>query len=219
MTISDWIQVSIGVIALLVAFIGPLMSEYYKYNFRSPKLKIDFKHSNPFCHKTVTTKSYQVYYFRFAVKNEGKVAAEDCTVFLEGISKKDSSGEYIEERVFTPVVLNWSAKHDSERRALTIQSGNLFFADIGYIVDPSTFHYESIFIGYSPEDKKQINFVFSGENSLFSQKDCLTPGDYNLKICVYSKNANPVPLELKLSWSGQWKENTDEMFQHIVIRR
>ncbi len=59
-----------------------------------PKLQILFKLEPPGCHKTGIGKNKTpVYYFRFIVKNEGKIQAEDCEVFLEKIKKKDANGE------------------------------------------------------------------------------------------------------------------------------
>lgn len=219
LSVSDYIQIAIGLIALLVAFIGPLMSEHFKYTFRSPKNKILFKLGSPFCHKTTTDLGIDVYFFRIAVKNEGKLAAEDCSTYLESISKKDSSGDFIEEKNFTPIILNWSAKYNQEIRVLTIQSGNMFFVDIGSIANPATCKPSSKYRGYSSEEKEKTMFFLESKDIVFAQKDCLTPGDYKLKICVYAKNASPSLIELKLSWSGQWKDDTDDMFQQIVIKR
>jgi len=55
------------------------------------------------------------------------------------------------------------------------------------------------------------------QQSFFSQWDCLIPGRYEIKITIYSKNAEKVSRKFKIIWSGNWKDKESEMLDELVI--
>lgn len=217
MDTKDWIQTISTLVLAGTAFLVPYLIERWKYTYRSPKLRIYFKLSPPYCHQTQMgsgNTGFPVYYFRFLVENTGKTQAENCEVLLERVSKENSAGEMIEFKNFSPVNLKWSGIRDQFTR--TIQPGRKMFCDIGRIHDPNN-NYQSIYKNISDKEQKTNKFAFEFPERYFGQWDCLIPGKYKLFLSIYSKNANKITKEFNLSWSGEWKDSEAKMFDELVI--
>ena len=65
--------------------------------------------------------------------------------------------------------------------------------------------------------KDSLRFLFQQTYFPNSQPNCLTPGKYCIKICVYSDNAQTKELFFKIIWSGEWKDTEEEIFEEIKI--
>ena len=51
-----------------------------------------------------------------------------------------------------------------------------------------------------------------------SQYESLDPGDTRiLQYGVYSGNSKHKTEYFKISWSGEWRDNSDDMFKELVI--
>ncbi len=219
-----WVQIGSTIVLALAAFLAPYLVEKWKSNYHIPILKIDFKLEPPDCHdtlfrlnETIDNKEvkFPVYYFRFAVKNDGKSYAESCQVFLEKIFKENSAGEMIENRNFTPVNLKWSGITKTIEK--DIYPDKETYCDLGRIQAPG-FNYQSVYKDITSEEQKFNKFIFElAENPLYSQWDCLIPGNYDLVVSVYSKNSKKVTRRFQLSWTGIWRNDVDDMFNELVI--
>jgi len=96
-----------------------------------------YSHESPFYHLTEMRgegPSYPSYYFRFKIKNEGKLQAEQCEAVLEKIWEKDAGGNLIEDKIFSPTSLTWAGTKETH---LTIQPEREIFCDIGHIHHPT----------------------------------------------------------------------------------
>lgn len=217
MQVSDWVLIITTALLAIVAFLAPYVIERWKYKFYSAKLKFIFFHKPPYCHITQmrgTNSSSPVYYFRFVVKNEGRIQAEQCEVLLEKIWKENSMGELKDIGGFTPIWLKWSGT--GKNRYLTIQPGKEVFVDIGRI-HPISYEPRSVFRAISDVDKAKNKFFFEMPERFYSQWDCLIPGKYKIDLVVYSKNAKKITRSFNITWSGMWKDEEDDMLNELVI--
>lgn len=216
---SGWVQIVSTIILAAAAFLAPYIVEKWKFNYRVPKLSIEFKLAAPDCHLTQFYKGgfkYFVYYFRFLVKNVGKSQAEDCQVFLEKIFKKDKYEKMIEYKDFTPVNLKWSGVSNPIERNIYPDKG--MYCDLGRIYDKN-YKYRSVYKNIIEEEQALNNFFFEfAENRLYSNWDCLIPGSYKIIVSVYSKNAKKVTRQFNLSWSGKWEDKESDMFEELFIK-
>lgn len=214
--VKDWVQIGSTIILSIVALSAPYISEKLKHTYKKPKLKIKFKLSPPDCHLTKTSSNVLVYYFRFIVTNYGKTYAEDCEVFLEEIYKKNNNGSYIKYKNFSAVNLKWSGIGDNFNR--TIYPDKETYCDIGRIYDKDNI-YKSLYFGISEHDQARNKFAFELPGGiLFSQWDCLVPGEYKIRISVYSKNSEKVTQYFYIYWSGCWKSTEEDMFKELVVK-
>lgn len=215
---KDWIEISSTILLAGTAFVAPYFIEKWKYTYHSPELKIKFKLNPPGCHKTLWDEHGEktpVYYFRFLVENTGKTQADECEVLLEEIFKKNSAGEYVKERNFTPVNLKWSGVSGAKQK--TIQPGRAIFCDLGRVHHPKH-NYRSVYHNISESDQKLNKFAFELPDLYYSQWDCLLPGNYKVTVSIYSKNAKKITRKFDISWTGKWEDEESNMFNELVIR-
>ena len=215
--ISEWVLIGTTLLLASVAFVAPYAIEKWKYNFYSAKLDFDFFHKPPYCHITEMKGlgvNFPVYYFRFEVVNNGKVQAEQCEAVLEKIWKENSGGEFKKFTGFSPVSFKWSGI--KMPKYLTIQPGRKIFCDIGRIHHPD---HESIsaYRAINTEEKEQNKFFFELPYQPYAQWDCLIPGNYKIEVAVYSKNTKRNSKTFKISWSGIWKDQENNMLDELVI--
>jgi len=212
--ISDKIQIAMVLVTLLAVFVALFGERLWRYLDR-PKLKLLFTLEPPLCHKTgMGQNKTPVYYFRFIVKNIGKIQAENCEVFIESVKKKNSNGEYEFFKNFTPVNLKWTGIREPFMR--TIYPEKEMICDLGKIIQPPHL-YKSQYVNATEEEQKMKKFILELPEVYYSQWDCLLPGSYKLNISVYSKNAKKVSKEFDLNWSGSWKDEEKSMFKELII--
>jgi hypothetical protein len=215
--IREWVLIGTTLLLASVAFLAPYIIERWKYRFYSAKLAFKFFHTPPYCH--ITQKigigvNFPVYYFRFKVVNNGKVQAEQCESVLEKIWKENSAGEFKELTGFSPVLLKWSGTQMG--KYFTIQPGREPFCDIGRIHHPDH-ESNSVYRSITEEEKKQNKFFFELPEQFYAQWDCLIPGNYQIKVTIYSKNAEKISRKFKITWSGNWEDREPEMLNELVI--
>ena len=163
-----------------------------------------------------------MYYFRFSVGNNGKIRADDCETFLERVWEEDNKGNLHEWLDFTPVNLRWSGEDPKykERARLKTVHPNMkrVFCGIGQIYHPK-YKAKSAYRAISEEERQKSKFFFASLQKYYTQWDCLVPGEYQIEISVYSKNARKHTQRFKISWTGEWRDTEEEMFKEIVISK
>lgn len=213
----------LGIIALIV----PYFSERFKRKLFSPTCIFSFSLSPPDCHLTNWTEvsniiEKPVYYFRFLITNTGKSTLLNCENVVEEIWHFDSSGKPIKVKNFSPVNLKWSGQHG--KQFINLNPGRREFCDIGYM---PTLAYQknqsitqnSILQNISGYNKQELRFAFEFAKNFNSQLNCLPPGKYAIKITTYSENYKSVTNNLKISWSGEWKDREEDFFKELVIEK
>jgi len=215
--ISEWVSIGTTFLLASVAFLAPYVIEKWKHRFYSAKLAFKFFHTPPYCHITEKKRagvSLPVYYFRFKVVNKGKTQAEQCEAVLEKIWKENSAGELRKFAGFSPVSLKWSGTQNE--KYFTIQPGRELFCDIGLIHHPN-YEQKSVYRAITEEENKKNKFFFELSERFYAQWDCLIPGKYQIKITIYSKNAEKISRKFKITWSGNWKDEEADMLNELVI--
>ena len=135
LSISDWILICttlfLGGIAIGIA----LFSESVKRRWFSPKLKIEFKESPPWCHLTDLIGqniNEPCFYFRFRVTNVGKSTARNCESVLENLQSANAAGKFPPSTTtqYTPVNLNWGS---SQGEYININPKRRCFRDLLHV--------------------------------------------------------------------------------------
>jgi hypothetical protein len=227
MNTSDYILIGttlfLGLVAISVAIFGPYWGELIKQKYLAPKLSIEYKHDFPFCKKVAWFNlsnpaiHQPVYFFNFQINNIGKSQARKVEASIEKLYICDAAGNYKELPNFSPFKLRydesgtrfvdinpnkpieWAIGHiscalyqkDSERN---------YFLDVPNIKNPTALRFSL----------EQLGFSYAGPN-------CLVPGNYQIKICLNSENADVYEQYFKIAWSGNWRENEQDMYSEIVI--
>jgi len=211
------------------ALFVPYLAEVIKRFCFKPKLKMIFKLTPPFCHKTEIRSQPRaqhkvcepVFYFRFKIINEGKSRAYNCEVILENLWIYDSSklGKPKLYPNFSPLNLAWSGNHSKDVR--NINPGREIFCDIGHIASKAyqISSEKNKYIDVPSHYEEALRFMLELPKFFFSQPNCLIPGKYIIQIGLYSENTDNQKLFLDISWSGKWKDSEENMFREIVIKR
>ena len=114
MTISDWIQLSLAVIAtiaLIVALFGDRFWQFYK----RPKIAVEFNPQSERCSRLARPKNEPLgrYFFRLRVINNGKTEAKRLRAKVELFTSKNKGDDFIElsslypAPYFEPSTLHW----------------------------------------------------------------------------------------------------------------
>lgn len=189
------------IMALIILYI-----EIIKPWLQKPDIKIEFD-KEKYCHREKKEKD-PCYYCHFMVANSGLSQADGCEAVLEKIwddAKKQPGGA--ERQDFIPVNLKWSCEDKGSKEACfkTIYPGKRrYFGDIARI-DP---HPKEI----------EKTFTFELARTFISQDTFLKPGNYEIQISVYSKNAWKATEKFSIDWCGEWKEKLSEMKKCVKIK-
>lgn len=198
-----------GIIALLIA-VFTTVAAFFQEPFNKwrsrPKLKFEFKLDSPFCHKTVGKGERPVYCFLFQITNSGKTVARNCEATIEEVSHKTDRENYEKEKNFSSVNLVWSNRKCREKQYRNINPGQRIACDLGLIYEFS-----------NDENTDNQKFKFYLFSPPLSQKDYLLPGKHKLKVSIYSENAKAVHASFIISWSGQWRDDEQEIFKECKI--
>jgi hypothetical protein len=230
---SDWVLIGSTIILAVTALIAPHVYDFIKRKLYAPELEIEFSHEPPYSHKTVrkapkvgnktmivtdATIDYPVYYCRFGVHNKGKSQAKLCEAVLEEIGIADSSGTFHKDENFSPVNLNWVGFKGQPY--ININPDRRVFCDIGHLSSPEYQRYFefSHYALMSEEDQKKHKFFFDLLIYFYAQRDSLVPGNYKIKVAIYSENAPKCEKMFQITWSGKWKDTEKEMFRELVIK-
>lgn len=189
-----------------------LFQDKIKNELFSPAILVEFQLKEPFCLKTIIRHEVNssvghcfnfnesAYYFRFRIKNKGLNQAKLTECIAESLSRyKDSA--WVKDDTFQPINLNWSnAKSLDEFLNINPKCPG-WFCDLAHIAE----NQKKMFIDYKePYPNSQLNVI---EPNI----------KHRIKVSVYSENAKPVSKEFEIYWSGQWKNNSREMFKEITI--
>ena len=240
MQTSDLVLICSTMILAGTALIAPHVYDWIKRKWFAPKLEIEFSHEPPYCHKTIQkvqsfVRPFSVHYCRFGVYNKGKSQAKLCEAILEELWVADSAGTFHKDENFSPVNLNWvgfKGQHENfspvnlnwvgfkGQPYININPDRRVFCDIGHVSSPEyqkNFEF-SQYAMISEEDQQKLKFFFELLIKYFAQPDSLVPGNYKIKVVIYSENAPKCEKMFQISWSGVWKDTEKEMFREFVIK-
>ncbi|MDO8682340.1 MAG: hypothetical protein Q7N50_02520, partial [Armatimonadota bacterium] len=213
----------LGIVALAV----PYVSELVKRRFYAPELLLEFDQTPPDCHITklktinllggIPYGEEPIYYFRFRVTNNGKSQAKRCEPVVERLSVADASGNFIPYKRYTPVSLIWGSSYPTE--FVDINPKRRFYCDLFHIPNKKCQEKHSTVAYVNPPDGENfdLGIILNVKAAFYSQPNRLPPGRYKIDIAIYSENAKTILRSFVISWSGNWRENEENMFREIVV--
>lgn len=234
MQTSDWVLIVSTLILAGTALIAPHVYDLIKRKWFAPELEIEFSHEPPYSHKTIrkTPKEapqqivvagtlpevFPVFYCRFGVHNKGKSQAKLCEVVLEELWIADSSETFHKDENFSPVNLNWVGFKGQPY--ININPDRRVFCDIGHLSSSEYQRYFEIsrYASMNEEDQRKLKFFLDLHIYYFAQRDSFIPGNYKIKVGIYSENAKKCEQTFQITWSGVWKDREEEMFRELVIK-
>jgi hypothetical protein len=225
MNTSDWVLIGTSLFLGATALFVPWLAELVKRKAFAPKLDILYDRVPPYCHRTYWRSPVDpnlqepVYYFRFEVVNEGQTQARLCEVVLEDLWMYDASGQPNKLSNFSPVNLHWASIKATFLSINPHRRG--VFCDIGHISSSTHQKREEhkLFIDVPGRGEDGLRFLFDQLQYPYAQPNCLAPGQYAIKVSLYSENASPQSVYFKISWSGTWQNEEQEMFRECVVQQ
>jgi hypothetical protein len=219
--VSDWVLICTTLFLGVIALVTPAIGDLIKRRILAPKLIVSFEEKPPYCLKTywVTPQNPNqrepVYYFRFQVRNLGKLQLRRCEALLEGMWIYDVAGK--PHKLFiSDSHLHWAGSRDP---FLDLNPHRRVYCDIGHI---SSAAYQqlvesTLFIDMPGTNQSGLRFLLDQTEYPVSQPNCFVPGTYAIEISLFAENAPYQKLFFKLAWSGKWHDDEEDMFRELVV--
>jgi hypothetical protein len=202
--------------AIPLAALALFQEELRKF-LSAPQLTINFKLEESFCLKCPakvleppnTIIDTEAYYFRFKVNNTGRSQAKNCECFVESL-RKFVNGKWEPDKTFQPMNLAWSNGRGGEDGLVDINSNSYgVFCDLVHV------GHLDIVARRSPD-----LFIDYGVPVPFSQIKRLSINTrYQLDVVVYAENAELSKSTFEILFSGNWKDESADMFNEISITK
>jgi hypothetical protein len=222
---TDWVLICTSLFLGACALFVPLLAQLIERRYLAPNLIVEHRHEPPYSHKTAwRTNSdvaieWPVYFFCFAILNNGKSHAKGVEAVINALWIHDASGNPVKQDNFLPVSLRFD---ETGRRSTDVSRRRRIFWNLGHISIPDYQRdYErSHFRDVSGSHANSLRFVFDLIDAPLAQPNCLVPGTYYVQIAVYSENApEKEDVYLKIVWNGKWHDDKEAMLREIVISR
>ncbi|MFZ1136065.1 MAG: hypothetical protein WAN69_14025 [Candidatus Korobacteraceae bacterium] len=214
----DWIA-AIGTI--LLAILAVFQDKIRAWLAR-PKLELQAGIGPPYSYKTswvypywpiphgaeAETEYFPCYYFRLAIRNNGNVAAHQVELFAASLSSCGTNGQLVTVKRFTPMNLMWAHEHKVYLPVLSPKMTK--FCDLAHLVDPrfrSKLDYD---LPGVPANDCVLAFDLQVEPKM--KGHLLEPGEYQLTLIVAAENARPREYVVKFTFSGEWYDAEETMF-------
>ena len=216
----------IGAIGTILLAILAVFQDKIRSWLTRPRLRLQGKAVQPFCHKTTWTHPFPsgdprhlpntkleylpCYYFRVAISNSGNSAASNVEVYASSLRRKRADQEFEPVSRFTPMNLMWAHNHTVYLPLLSPKMAK--FCDLGHIIAPA----ERKKVGHdlpglSP-DKCLLALDLQSEPNM--KGHLVEPGTYRLTLLVVAENSRPHEYEVEVVISGDWYDSEEEMFRH-----
>lgn len=202
--------------SLTKMFLKPELEIIYEnYPPYSHQTKMDFNIYDPITGKLIDAiRDVPVYYFSFLVLNKGKKQAKNCEAILEGISRKDENGNWIKEN-YIPANLKWVM--EGKPQFISINPERRIYCNIGHITHPDYQNREPSDWRFMPvKDKEKPVVKLELRERFYYQMDCLPPGEYKIRVAIYSENDKKREKTFEVKWTGNWRENEEEMLDREI---
>ena len=195
---------------LVLAFVA-VFQEWIKSWFFKPMLDLKIRAARPDAEKTRFDVNTNVYYFRVAVTNCGRRAAEAVQVYVARVKRKKADDKYELVDRFIPMALKWTHKGVTTLPYL-LPDMPPSYCDFGHITDPGRKMappFENL-EGVSPNETV---FALDTEVSPKSKSNLFGPGEYYVYLKVAASNCAPKDFKVKVKMPGKWFEDEEQMFR------
>lgn len=183
------------------------------------KVTIEFKLDKPFVIKTLTSgrfdnKLYNIYPFRFKIKNDSSAIANNCVVMITQYWHVDNKLQEREEPNFEPLRIGWS----SEAR-VDIGPGNNVFVPFMKIAE-AKYQIENEIGDYGLSgDQQTPQLRFAAPTWPRWMSSHISPGKYRFLVIVYFDNRKPLQEKFEVNWTGVWSDDYDNMLKQVTIKK
>ena len=224
----EWAQyavpLSLGIIALLAAVVGPYLADKFRQWRLAPRLHVECKNEPPHCHRTKrefrrssgqVEASYFAFYFTLSIENQGKSQARSCEVVLQEVWTADENGDYHQVEAFWPTNLAFHREI-----FMDINPGRPpIHVGIGHISAPKCqeVHEPPYWIGTDRSDYHRFIFDYAPAQLHFWKIDSRPAGSHRFKLAIVGENFKPVRKQIDLHWTGNWTEDEDEMLKKQAV--
>ncbi|WP_445404063.1 hypothetical protein [Acinetobacter vivianii] len=193
----------ITVFAMLVA----LFKEDIRGVFVRPKLTISKENKlKELTQKTENNIEAIDYFYKIFIQNVGNIPAKEVEIYLNSLTCKKSASQYHEEIEVDGVPLTWL---NSDSKQIMIPRNSKKSLTLFKILPPNEVSTpdQSSSILNKPKLKIGTN-EYCVDNEL---------SDWVMSFAIYSDNAKPISIQLKIKWNGKWESRLTEMHQHVSI--
>jgi hypothetical protein len=109
-----------------------------------------------------------------------------------------------------PLRLFWSHWRQA-RFELSIPSGAYRHCDLGFILDPNAKGF-----ALPPQENGKLLFWFDVFLRPNTGRTSLLPGQYQILISAFGKNAKRASLRLELKWNGLWDNTIEKVLENGI---
>lgn len=216
---------SLAIVTLILALVALFGEKFWEYVTR-PKLSITFNLRPPDCHKTAFGDGAPVYFLRVLVSNEGKRPAREVEVFLKDLRCIEAFGATpVDRERFLPLNLRWSHYTDPAARfgpypwlLPSIAPGLPKHCDLAHIIHPRYRQGRPLEDDPSlkvPPQKTTLSLELIVKPHTLSH--LWPPGTYELKLVAGASNAEPKEYSRKLTITGKWFDDEEEMLTKGIL--
>jgi hypothetical protein len=217
----------IGAIGSILLAILAVFQDKVRAWLTRPRLRLEARTAQPFCHKTSWTHPYPpgdprygpnlkieylpCYYFRLKISNVGNSAASHVEVFASALKHRRADQEFEPVLRFTPMNLVWAHNHAVYLPFLPPKMSK--FCDLGHIIAPL----ERKKVGHDLDSLRpdQCILALDLESGPTMKGHLVEPGTYRLTLLVAAENARPREYEVEL-FVGDWHDSEEDMFRQGV---
>jgi len=216
---SDLTTIILSVIALF----APLGLFLFYQKYGAPKLKATYQHREPMARLSSRSgrrgraSGVPIYDFHFLVENSGRRPAEMAVAVVTEFWYDGPSGKLVKMEDFMPVPLRYDASGDK----VDVYPHRQYYWNIGCIPSPrlqAVWDRAKVFNAPGKENGG-LRFALDLYGAPYYQVNKPSKGEYGIRVALYSKNAKPAEIRLKVCWTGEWKDTAKEMFEQIKIQK
>jgi hypothetical protein len=218
----EWLT-AIGTIgAVIVALLLALRGQWISLLLSHPALDLDAKVQRPDADKvrryrlngSQVTDLGEYYYFRLAVTNKGKTAANDVQVFLSKVERLNGDQTEIVSR-FTPMNLKWTNTEqlpakDRATRSVLLADTPPVYCDLAHVGEPQRRALSGEDLDNVPAGKAVLGLDV--EVPTYSKGHLLELGTYRFSLTLAASNCRSTHYAVKVSFLGEWLPEK-EMFE------
>lgn len=217
LTINDLYTRIISVIATTVTFLAVLVA-LFKEDIRKiwdkADLSICFRDNNvlqEILDNETSSSNYKAkkYETILLIKNQGRLAAKSCEIYLERLQFKSSTYPASQDIPLTGQPLNW---HNNSNTAILIPATGKATVPILEIISPESQSVPTEQAGNTaPMPKIKIGDTESPNDYI--------NGTWTAKFIVYSENAKPIEHTVNITWNNKWEHRLTEMTKCVTIEQ
>lgn len=218
LTTSEAVTIGTTLLLAVVAFIAPYVVWRLQRRHLAPRLRVSYDHSEPMARLSSRSvggrpTGTRVFDFHFLVRNLGRTPARNVVAEIVEFWY-DHDGLLVRLKEFLPVYLRY---HQTEY--VDIHPQRPYYWNIGSIPSREIQRgWDRRTLDDAPgKAGRGLRFALDLLNAPHNQTNVLLTGTYGIMVVLYSENAKPEVIRLRIEWSGRWRASATAMSKEIVI--